>query len=132
MRYFTIDELCASTTAKQHNINNTPSAEIGKALESLIINVLDPARERLGKPITVNSGYRCPKLNAKIGGVSTSQHMLGEAADLDTGSIEGNKRLYEIIRDNFQFDQLINEHDFSWVHVSYREGRNRKQLLNLG
>lgn len=132
MKYFTIDELCRSYKARQMGINNTPTDGIIDSLSDLVENVLDPARERIGKPITVNSGYRCPELNKAVGGATTSQHVKGEAADLTTGSREENKRLFEIIRDNLQFDQLINEHEFSWIHVSYRRVDNRKQILKIG
>lgn len=132
MKYFTIDELCHSGKARQLGISNTPTNEIIDSLSDLVENVLDPAREKIGKPITVNSGYRCPELNKAVGGKPTSQHVQGEAADLTTGNREGNKRLYEIIRDNLQFDQLINEHDYAWIHVSYRQGSNRKQILKIG
>lgn len=88
-------------------------------------------REWYGKPIIVNSGYRCEALNKAIGGAKSSQHMLGEAADITVGSKEENEKLFNYIKDNLEFDQLINESDFSWVHVSYREGRLRKQVLEL-
>lgn len=132
MKYFTIEELCRSDKALQMGINNTPTDDIIDSLSDLVKYVLDPARERIGKPVTVNSGYRCPELNKAVGGKSTSQHTKGEAADLTTGSREENKWLFEIIRDSLPFDQLINEHDFSWVHVSYRQGSNRKQILKIG
>jgi hypothetical protein len=88
-------------------------------------------REWYSKPIIVNSGYRCEALNKAIGGAKSSQHMLGEAADITVGSKEENEKLFDYIKDNLEFDQLINESDFSWVHVSYREGRLRKQVLEL-
>ncbi len=132
MKYFTIDELCRSDKARQMGINNTPTDDIIDSLSDLVENVLDPAREKFGLPITVNSGYRCPELNKAVDGVAASQHAKGEAADLTTGSRSGNKRLFEIIRDDLPFDQLINEHDFSWVHVSYKQGNNRKQILKIG
>lgn len=131
MKYFTIEELCRSDKARQMGINNTPTDDIIDSLSNLVENVLDPAREKIGKPITVNSGYRCLELNKAVGGATTSQHVKGEAADLTTGSREENKRLFGIIRDNLQFDQLINEHEFSWIHVSYRQGNNRKQILKI-
>ena len=85
-----------------------------------------------GKAITVNSGYRCSKLNAAVGGAKTSQHMRGEAADITAGSKTENKKLFELIRDNLPFDQLIDESNYSWVHVSYvSTSKNRKQILSL-
>lgn len=131
MKYFTIEELCRSDKARQMGINNTPTDDIIDSLSNLVENVLDPAREKIGKPITVNSGYRCLELNKSVGGAPTSQHTKGEAADLTTGNREENKRLFEIIRDHLPFDQLINEYDYSWIHVSYRQGNNRKQILKI-
>lgn len=132
MKYFTIDELCRSGKAVQLGIDNTPTKEVTDSLSVLVEKVLDPAREMLGKPVTVNSGYRCPELNRILNGSPVSQHMKGEAADITTGSREGNKQLYEIIRNNLEYDQLINEYDYSWIHVSFRKSGNRKQQLKIG
>lgn len=131
MKYFTIEEMTKSSTAKANGIDNTPSSEGVLKLQKLIEAVLDPLREWYGKPIKVNSGYRCEALNEAVGGSDTSQHRLGEAADITVGTKKGNKKLFEYIKDNLPFDQLINESNFSWVHVSYREGRLRKQVLAL-
>lgn len=131
MKHFTIEEMTESSTAKAKDIDNTPSQEILAKLQKLIEAILDPLSEWYGKPIRVNSGYRCEALNKAIGGSKTSQHCLGEAADITAGSKEENKKLFEYIKDNLPFDQLINESDFSWIHVSYREGRLRKQVLAL-
>lgn len=131
MKYFTIEEMTKSSTAKANGIDNTPSEEGVLKLQKLIEAVLDPLREWYGKPIKVNSGYRCEALNKAIGGAKSSQHMLGEAADITVGSKEENEKLFDYIKDNLEFDQLINESNFSWVHVSYREGRLRKQVLEL-
>lgn len=131
MKYFTIKEMTKSSTAKANGIDNTPSDEGVLKLQKLIEAVLDPLREWYGKPIKVNSGYRCEALNKAVGGSDTSQHRLGEAADITVGTKKGNKKLFEYIKDNLPFDQLINESNFSWVHVSYREGRLRKQVLAL-
>lgn len=129
MRYFTIEELTRSDTAEEHGIDNTPTKEAKEKLVALIENVLDPLREMYGGPITVNSGYRSPSLNKAVKGASTSQHVKGEAADITVGSKEGNKKLFELIRDNLPFDQIINEYDYSWVHVSYKSSGNRKEVL---
>lgn len=131
MKYFTISELCHSDTAKARGIDNTPSVEVIEKLRELVDNILDPLRERYGKPIRVSSGYRSEKLNRSVNGATSSQHRLGEAADITVGSKKGNRELYEIIRNELSFDQLIDEKDFSWVHVSFKKGRNRKQLLKL-
>lgn len=131
MKYFTIEEMTKSSTATAKGIDNTPSEEGVLKLQKLIEAVLDPLREWYGKPIKINSGFRCEALNEAVGGSDTSQHRLGEAADITVGTKKGNKKLFEYIKDNLPFDQLINESNFSWVHVSYREGRLRKQVLAL-
>lgn len=132
MKYFTMKELTKSSTADKLSIDNTPTSEASAQLSNLVTHVLDPLREMYGKPITVNSGYRCPKLNAAVGGAKTSQHMCGCAVDITGGSREENKKLFELIRDNLPFDQLLNESDYSWVHVSYvSTSKNRKQILSL-
>jgi hypothetical protein len=93
---------------------------------------LDPVRELWGAPLRVNSGYRSPALNAAVGGAPSSQHMAGEAADITTGSREGNERLFGlIVSSGLKFDQLIDERGWSWLHVSYREGANRRRILHL-
>lgn len=128
MRYFTISELCKSDTANSRGIDNLPGEEEIKNLNILVEKVLDPVREALSAPITVTSGYRSPELNSAVGGSKTSQHMKGQAADL---VCHDNKRLFNLIRYNLEFDQLIWENNGAWVHVSYNEGYNRKQVLNL-
>lgn len=131
MKYFTIAELCRSTKADKYGINNRCTTEHVKKLTALVDNVLDPLREWYGKPITVNSGYRCSELNKVVKGSKTSQHMKGEAADITTGSKEENKKLFDYIRENLPFDQLIDESNFSWVHVSFNEKYCRQQVLKL-
>jgi uncharacterized protein YcbK (DUF882 family) len=125
MKHFTIQELSTTNTGLQ----NIPSITEQKNLRKLVENVLDPLRELYGKPIHVNSGYRSPLVNRKVNGAVNSDHVKGMAADITAGSREENKKLYELIRDNFTFRQLINEHDYKWVHVSYNENDNKKQEL---
>lgn len=131
MKYFSIEEMTKSDTAKAKGIDNTPSQEVIDNLTKLIEAVLDPLREWYGKPITVNSGYRCEALNEAVGGSKTSDHMTGRSTDIDTGSKEENKKLFDYIKDNLEFDQLIDEKNLAWVHVSFRENNNRKQVLYL-
>ena len=127
MKYFTIAELTHSTTAQLRGIDNTPSQQVINNLTALVDNVLDPLREAWGAPIHVNSGYRCPALNKAVGGVPASQHMAGEAADITAGSRAKNQRLYKLLRElNLPIDQAINEHDFSWIHVSYGPRHRRR------
>ena len=103
-------------------------------IRALVEAVLDPARERYGGPVTVNSGYRCAKHNREVGGVSASQHLRGEAADITVVNSEKIidkselARLKQIIIDNGRYDQLIDYGTF--LHVSWkRNGGNRKQKL---
>lgn len=132
MKYFTIEEMTKSSTATAKHIDNTPNQTVIDNLTKLIEIVLDPLREWYGKPIRVNSGYRCEALNKAVGSKSkNSQHLYGEATDITAGSKAENEKLFNYIKDNLPFDQLINESNFSWVHVSYREGRLRKQVLAL-
>ena len=132
-KYFTIAELVKSDTANKKKINNTPTKEIENNLNQLITNILDPLRESWGNPIIVSSGYRCQELNKAVGGAKTSQHTLGQAADIHTKSNtrEENKKLFDLIKSlKLPFDQLINEYNYKWVHVSYSP-RNRRQILNI-
>lgn len=133
MKYFTINELCRSETASKHKIDNTPSAEIIANLTALVDNVLDPLREAWGRPIIVTSGYRCEALNKAVGGVPTSQHKQGQAADISTGSIEDNKKLFELaIKLKLPYDQIIDEYGYKWVHISYSSTRRRGNIRHLG
>lgn len=131
MKYFTIKELTKSSTAEAKGIDNTPTPEVERNLTALVEKVLDPLRAIYGKPITVNSGYRCPELNKAVGGSATSDHVKGFAADITGGSKEENERLFNIIKHNFHFSQLIDEKNFSWVHVSYNPNNLKNQTLKL-
>lgn len=134
MKYFTMTELTSSATAKRKGIDNTPDAKAKAALSALVANVLDPLREKYGKPIVVSSGYRSPKLNKAVGGVARSQHTKGEAADIRcvNDSRAENKRLFDlIVASGLPFDQLIDEYNYDWVHVSFKDGANRRQILHV-
>ena len=131
---FVLEEFTKSDTAKAKGIVNA----IGQAevvnLCALVHQVLQPLRDAMGHQVKIGSGYRCPRLNAEVGGVKNSQHMTGEAADLCIdGDMAKGKRWFEWIKANCNFDQLIWEHNAKgtyWVHVSYRaSGNNRKQVI---
>ena len=130
MKHFTISELLKSDTALKHKLWNGAPKEAEENLRALVDEVLDPLREAYGKPIRVNSGYRCPRLNNLVGGSPNSQHMRGEAADIQP--VDGNEADLEVLAQfliaNGKFDQLILYPTF--IHVSYRRlGWNRKQIL---
>ena len=126
MKHFSISEMLRSDTAIRRCLWNGANLEAEENLRALVEQVLDPLRERYGKPIYVNSGYRCPKLNALIGGAVNSQHMKGEAADI---RCDNNKELVRLLTEQGKYDQLIIYPGF--VHVSWkRVGGNRKQKFN--
>ena len=136
-KHFTLDELCASATAKARGIQNKPSAQQIIALVYLTCYVLEPLREAMNEPIPISSGFRCERLNRAVGGVSNSQHTKGQAADLCIGGdIEKGKRWFSWIKTHLKFDQLIWEHSSNgtyWVHVSFVHpdfGRNRMQVID--
>jgi hypothetical protein len=133
---FTLEELTASATATAKGIRNNPGQTDIINLCALVHNVLQPLRDAMGQPIKIGSGFRSLALNQAVGGVSNSQHMRGEAADLCIdGDIQKGKRWFEWIKTHCEFDQLIWEKNPKtgnyWVHVSYRaDGKNRKQVIN--
>lgn len=132
-KFFTLGEMCKSETALAKRINNTPTdqATIGR-LSALMEECLDKVREMWGKPIGVNSGYRSAELNRAVRGAENSQHLRGEAADISTGTKENNRKLFDmIVASDIVFDQLIDESDYKWLHISYCKGDNRKQILHL-
>lgn len=132
MRNFTIQELTASTTAEAKKIKNDPTPEAAKNLKLLVDKVLDPLRDAYGKPIQVNSGYRSPALNTAVKGSKTSQHVKGQAADITGGSKDENKKLFELAQElNLPYCQLIDEKNFSWVHISYDPNNVKRQILHL-
>lgn len=132
MKYFTIAELCRSNTGEKLGIENVPNSFQKANMENLINHLLDPIRQMWGKPIIVNSGFRCVKLNKAVGGAKNSEHMSGCAADITTGNKADNKKLFDMIRNSsLEWRQLIDESGFSWVHISYNQPDNKKQVLHL-
>ena len=135
--HFTMEELCASETAKKKGINNKPNAQQMINLVYLCAYVLEPLRMAMKEPIKIGSGFRCEALNKAVGGVSNSQHMKGQAVDLCIdGDIKKGKKWFEYIKNHLPFDQLIWEKNPKtgsyWVHVSYVYpdfGRNRRQVI---
>ena len=132
MKYFTIAELCRSNTGEKLGIENVPNSFQKANMENLINHLLDPIRQMWGKPIIVNSGFRCVKLNKAVRGAKNSEHMSGCAADITTGNKADNKKLFDMIRNSsLEWRQLIDESGFSWVHIYYNQSDNKKQVLHL-
>lgn len=128
-KHITYLEATQSPTATKLGINNNPSEVQLEAMKLVADKCFEPLRSWYGKPIKVNSFFRSDLLNRAVKGSLTSQHKKGEAIDLDAGSKEENKKLFDWIKANLEFDQVINEYNFSWVHVSYSKIKNRKQIL---
>lgn len=137
---FTLNELTDSDTARRLHIDNTPPTEAIAHLGELVGTILQPLREAWGKPIRITSGYRCSKLNKAVGGVGTSAHLYGWAADCQPS----NDRDFEMFKDfvaafvkgtGIRFDQIIEEHSASsrWVHIGIRnkDGDQRGQLFRM-
>jgi len=133
-KYITYQEATTSQTAVRKGIKNDPGDNELLAMQLLGIRVFDVIREHFKTPLRVSSFYRSPELNSAIGGSSrTSQHVKGQAIDIQgTGKVT-NKMIFDYIKENLDFDQLINEYNYSWVHVSYvSKEKNRKQILKIG
>lgn len=129
MKYFTIEELCKTSTG----IANIPTQQVKDNLTKLVDTILDPLREAWGKPIIITSGYRCPQVNKAVGGAKNSQHLTGCAADIRTtkDTLEENRKLFKLIQElNLPFDQLIDEHNLDWIHISFSD-RNRREIKKL-
>jgi hypothetical protein len=131
---FSLHELTKSETAARHDMDNTPGpAEIANLTE-LAGKVLQPIRDHFAKGVHVNSGFRHPDVNAKVGGSKTSDHCKGQAADIEIPGV-ANADLAAWIRDNMEFTQLILEFytpgipDSGWVHVSYDPNNLKKQVM---
>ncbi len=128
-KHITFAEATQSPTATKLGINNNPDKAQLEAMQLVAEKCFEPLRLWYGKPIKVNSFFRSDLLNRAVKGSLTSQHKKGEAIDLDAGSKEENKKLFDWIKNNLDFDQVINEYNYSWVHVSYSKIKNRKQIL---
>lgn len=138
---FTLEEMIASTTAKQKSIYNTPTQPQIENLSLLCRNILQPVREAFGEPIIVSSGYRSYALNKAVGGASNSDHLSGAAADIHTKSNTktDNKRLFDLIvkmanEGKIVCRQIIDEYGYKWIHVSHNHKNNsykKNQILHI-
>ena len=122
---FILSEFTNSDTAKRLGIKNEPNAEQVKNIQTLVDNLLQPLRDIYGKPFHINSGFRCPALNKAVGGTIASDHMKGKSADI---RVDNPRALLSVLnKSGLEWDQAILYPTF--LHLSYREGGNRKQVL---
>lgn len=134
--HFTLVEACKSQTAARLNIDNDPDAATIDRMKAVCVNILEKVRAKYGAPVTINSFYRSPRLNAEVGSKTSSQHILGEAVDFEVPGYS-NDEVAEWVRDNLIFDQCIREFSkpgepsSGWVHVSYKEGACRAECLTI-
>lgn len=130
MLNFSISELVKSDVAKLHNIDNRPTLLELDNLLNLIFYCLQPIRDKLGKPMIITSGYRCPKLNShpKIKGAVNSNHLYGRAADFHVNGMTVQEVIDFILKLGIEFDELGNEYD-KWIHIAYRHKNNRKKVF---
>lgn len=132
---FTLAEMTCSTVAMAAKINNNVGTFEYNNLQRLCKEVLQPIRDKWGEAIIVTSGYRCPELNRRLKGSASSAHLKGLAVDIDTPN---NEKLFHLIismmnNGEISVDQLIDEKNFSWLHIGLKENpnNNRNQVLHL-
>ena len=138
-KYFELNEFIVSREAKRRGLDNTPSFEVVAHLDELVEQILDPLRAAYGMPISVTSGYRCPALNKAVGGVSTSAHLIGYAADLQVGGSFAKFKTFVdgwFRKSGVRFDQVLIEKNAKgeqWVHVGLKNnlGQQRGQIKVL-
>ena len=135
--HFTLEELARSATAVRLGIDNTPTKSIISNLTE-VAQLLEKIRTTYGKPIIVTSGYRCEKLNKAVGGAKSSQHRLGQAADIRSvsDSVEDNKELFNVIvgmmlQKEIEVGQVIDEYNYNWVHVSTPKLTTNNQIKHI-
>lgn len=130
--HFSLREMTSSLSAKNRGLDNTPNSEALANLKNLAAFVLEPLRKLYGRPIIVTSGYRSSAVNKVVGGAKNSQHVQGKAADIKciADTVEGNKELFDlIITSGLPFDQVIDEFNLNWVHVSFNPLYRRGQIM---
>lgn len=128
-------EATKSKTALRNNIDNTPDAMTLERMKCVANNIFEPVRNHFKVPIAITSFYRSPQLNKKVGGSKTSEHVYGSAMDIDADvlGLVSNRQIFNYIKDNLEFNQLIwefgDDNEPAWVHVSYKESGNKNQVL---
>lgn len=130
-KYISFTEATRSQIATRYRLANIPN-EFQLANMKIVADAcFEPIREWYGKPLTVSSFFRSDAVNKAVKGSKTSQHTQGKAIDIDAGSKEENKKIFDWAKANLVFDQLINEYDYEWVHISFDKGHNRNQSFEV-
>lgn len=130
-KHISFKEATNSPTAVAKGIANMPNEIELQAMREVAEMVFEPLRNWYGKPIKINSFFRNEATNKAVGGAKNSDHKLGCAIDITAGSKAENKKLFDWIKENLEFNQLIDEKNFQWLHVSYRIGKNKNQVLAI-
>ena len=130
-KHITIEEATFSAKAVANKISNVPNESQLEAMQLVAEKLFEPLRVWYGKPIKINSFFRSLEVNKLVGGAATSQHCKGEAIDISAGSKAENKKLFDYVCKNLNFDQVINEYNYTWIHISLKKSGNRKQVLAI-
>jgi hypothetical protein len=131
-KYISYQEATTSQTAVRKGILNVPNDQELINMQLVAIRVFDVVRDYFGIPLRVSSFFRNVATNKAVGGSFTSQHCKGQAIDIQGAGAVSNKMIFDYIKENLDYDQLINEYNYSWVHVSYiSKEKNRKQILTI-
>jgi urease beta subunit len=129
-KHITLQEATESATALRMGIKNVPNEVELDAMKYVAENLFEPIREWYDKPIKINSFFRCIELNKAVKGSVTSGHVLGNSIDISAGPKAENKKIFDFIKlSGLEYDQLINEYDYTWLHISLKKTGNRKQIL---
>lgn len=131
--FFTLRELIKSTTASKYHIDNSPSGDIVRNLQYGVNMVLDPLRRLYGKPIIITSGFRCPELNKRVGGVTNSWHTQGNAADIHVASLAEANKIFSNLQKIPSVDTALFEHSTSgqWLHVQWNMNKTPRHHFNF-
>lgn len=130
-KHITIDEATHSDKAIKLKLSNEPNEAQLINMKEVALMCFEPVRVWYGKPIKINSFFRSPEVNKAVNGAKNSDHMKGCSIDLTGGNKTENKKLFDWMKANLIFDQLIWENDGAWIHVSFRKGNNRNEVKNL-
>jgi zinc D-Ala-D-Ala carboxypeptidase len=130
-KHITIEEATYSESAVKNKVSNVPNEVQLEAMQHVAVNLFEPLREWYAKPIKINSFFRSLEVNKLVGGSATSQHCKGEAIDISAGNKAENKKLFDYVCKNLNFDQVILEFGGQWVHISLKKNNNRKQILHI-